>query len=120
MYKYILYFLVSGAVITGSILLAEIGQPFLGGLLLVLPNMSIIAFYFINVAAGKSSALVAAKSSLLGTIIVWPIYMLLLLYLIPKIGVNKALLYGVMCSIVLAIIFVFFCKIPSVNAWINS
>lgn len=120
MIKYLLYFLVGGSVITFSALLAEMGYPFLGGILMTLPNLSLVGFYFINKIAGSSAVLIAVKSSLLGTIFVWPIYMLSLLYFIPKYGVNKALLFGLIISLVFAIVFVLLCKFTFLSSWIDS
>lgn len=120
MIKYLLYFLVGGSVITFSALLAEMGYPFLGGLLMVLPNISLVGFYFINKIAGGSAVLIAVKSSLLGTIFVWPLYMISLLYFIPKYGVNRALLLGLMVSLVFAIVFVLLCKYTFLSSWIEA
>lgn len=118
--RYFLYFLISGFVVTCAALLAERDKAFLGGLLMVLPNMSLIAFYFINKVSSPSSTMIALKSSLLGTIIVWPAYMLVLMFLIPKIGVNKSLITGFVASIIMAIFFIFFCKTTIISNWINS
>ena len=120
MIKYLLYFLISGSIITGAALLAEIGHPFIGGILMVLPNLSLVGFYFINKATGLAPVMITLKSSLLGTIIVWPIYMGTLLYFIPKVGVNKSLVLGVVVSLVMAVVFALLCKYTPLASWFNS
>lgn len=119
MIKYLLYFLVGGFIITSTALLAEIGHPFLGGILLVLPNLSLVAFYFINKVVGDSAVIIAVKASLLGTIFIWPAYMLSLIFLIPKIGVNRSLVIGFFISLFLAILFVLFFRYTPLSSWFN-
>lgn len=118
--KYILCFLVSGVVITSAVILSEIGNPFLAALIMVLPNMSLIAFYFINKSSGLSVTLTAIKSSLLGTLMVWSVYMLALLYFAPKVGVNKALIYSLLVSIVVGFVFILFSRITLVKSWLTG
>lgn len=117
MIKYLLYFLVGGSIITSAALLAELGHPFLGGILMVLPNLSLVGFYFVNKVAGSSAVLVTVKSSLLGTIFVWPVYMISILFLIPKLGVNKSLVIGLIISLFLAFIFILLCKYTFISSW---
>jgi len=120
MIKYLLYFLVGGGVVASAALLAELGHPFLGGILMVLPNISLVGLYFINQVSGASSTLITIKTSLLGTLLVWPIYMASLLYFIPKFGVNKSLFFGLIISLVFALLFVLLIKYTFLSSWINS
>tara|TARA_Y100000310_G_C20666205_1_gene807627 strand:+ start:862 stop:1224 length:363 start_codon:yes stop_codon:yes gene_type:complete len=120
MIKYLLYFLVGGSIVTSTALLAELGHPFLGGILMVLPNISLVGLYFINKVSGATSTLITIKTSLLATILVWPIYMISLLYFIPKHGVNKSLFFGLLVSIVFAVLFILLIKFTSLSSWINS
>lgn len=117
MIEYLLYFLVGGSVVAFAVLLAEIGHPLLGGILMTFPNISLVAFYFINKVAGSSAVMITIKSSLLATLFVWPVYMLSLIFLIPKYGVNKSLIMGVGISIFLAIFFVLLFKYTSLSSW---
>jgi len=119
MFEYLLYFLVGGSVVALAILLAERGHPFLGGILMVLPNLSLVSFYFINKVAGSNAVIISVKSSLLATIFIWPVYMLSLIFLIPKFGVNKSLVIGFLISIILAVIFVSFFKYTALSSWVN-
>ncbi|MBI5066355.1 hypothetical protein HZA97_09045 [Candidatus Woesearchaeota archaeon] len=120
MLKYLLYFLVSGSVISLAAFASEKGYPFLAGILMVLPNMSLVAFYFINKSAGPKSTIIAVKSSALATFMVWPFYALVLLYFIPKIGVNKSLLYGFFVSIVVAVVFFYVSQLSFFQNFINK
>jgi len=119
MIEYILYFIIGGIIVTSSILLARIGHPILGGVLMVLPNLSLVGFYFINKTSGSNAVISTVKSSLIGTVFIWPIYMISLLYFIPKIGVNKALLIGVLISVILAVIFLLLWKYTFISIWLK-
>ncbi|PIN81178.1 hypothetical protein COV13_02075 [Candidatus Woesearchaeota archaeon CG10_big_fil_rev_8_21_14_0_10_32_9] len=119
MIEYFLYFLVGGTIVTASVILAQIGHPLLAGVLMFLPNMSLVGFYFINKTSGSTAVLTTVKSSLLGTIFIWPIYMLALLYFIPKFGVNKALLISLGIVLVFALIFVLVCKYTPLSIWLK-
>ncbi|HII71169.1 TPA: hypothetical protein HA265_00250 [Candidatus Woesearchaeota archaeon] len=120
MIKYALYFLISGAVITAAAIMADRGKALIGGILMVLPNMSLVAFYFINNTSGATATIQVIKTALLGTIFVWPFYMFALLMLIPKIGVNRSLMASFALCVVLGAAFVVICKNPLVYNWIRT
>ncbi len=92
MLKYALYFLVGGAVVTLITLLAELGHPFLAGIAIVVPSVTLVSFYFIGKSSGAGAVVASAKSALMTTFVVWLPYMLSVIYLAPKLGVNRALL----------------------------
>ncbi len=118
--KYILYFLISGGIITGSAFLAERSGPVIASILLVLPNVSLVAFYFINRASGLLKTIQVIKVSFLSTMLVWPFYALCLLYFAPKLGVNKALLLSALATALVSIGFIYFCKIPLIRNWVGN
>lgn len=119
MLKYILYFIASGAIIAASAFLAEKSMAILAGILMVLPNMSLVAYYFINRASGLLKTISVIKVSFLSTMLVWPFYALCLLGLAPKFGINKALVISFVVTVFIAIGFIYFCKIPAISKWLQ-
>jgi len=94
MIEYILYFITGGLIVTSVIALARAGYPFLSGLALTFPAVTIVSFYFIGKSKGAGFVATTAKSSFLAALFIWMPYMLTIIYLAPKTGVNKALLAG--------------------------
>ncbi len=94
MLDYILYFITGGVVVTGVVALARAGYPFLSGIALMFPSVTVVSFYFIGRSKGVDFVILTAKSSLLAALLVWAPYMLTLIYLAPRFGVNRALTGG--------------------------
>ena len=94
MMEYVLYFIVGGVVVTTVAALARAGYPFLSGLALMFPSVTVLSFYFIGRSKGSAFVVTTAKSSLLAALLVWTPYILTIIYMAPRVGVNKALAVG--------------------------
>lgn len=108
MLRYLLYFLMGGITVTLVVLFAEMGRPFLSGLAIVFPAVTVISFYFIGRAAGPESVAMTARSALYTSAVVWVPYILTVIYLAPRVGVNRALLMGVAVFLVVGSIWVYY------------
>jgi heme/copper-type cytochrome/quinol oxidase subunit 4 len=98
MLRYLVYFFTGGTVVTITVLLAEMGHPFLSGLALVF--LTAISFYFIGVKTGSQAVSKAALSALLTSIVVWTPYIFIVIRYSPRWGVTKALLVGIFVFLV--------------------
>lgn len=108
MLRYLLYFLMGGITVTLVVLFAELGHPFLSGMVIVFPAVTVISFYFIGRAAGPEAVAVTAKSALYTSAVVWVPYILTVIYLAPRAGVNRALLMGIGVFLVVGSVWVYF------------
>lgn len=106
MLKYLLYFLVGGAVVTVISVLAERGHPLLAGIMAIFPGVTLVSFYFIGKSAGNEAVAATAKSCLVA-LPIWIPYALTIVWLSPRIGTNKALFIGVVLFTVLAFALVY-------------
>lgn len=110
MIEYILYFITGGLIVTSVVALARAGHPFLSGLALTFPSVTIVSFYFIGKTKGASFVVTTAKSSFLAVLFVWSPYILTVIYLASKAGVNKALLAGFFVFLVFGSVWVYLSK----------
>ena len=95
MLRYLAYFLMGGLTVTLVVLLAEMSHPFLSGMAIVFPAVTVISFYFIGRAAGPEAVTVTARSALYTSAVVWVPYILTVIYFAPRVGVNRAILMGI-------------------------
>lgn len=107
MLEYFLYFIAGGSIVTLVVYLAKQGYPFLSGIALVFPSVTMLSFYFIGRTTGNVAVVESAKSALFATFIVWIPYVLVIVYLTPRFGVNSALAGGVLVFIILALIWIY-------------
>lgn len=105
--EYLLYFLVGGSIVSLVVYLAKQGYPFLSGIALVFPSVTMLSFYFIGRAAGNTAVVESARSALLATFIVWVPYVLAIIYLTPRHGVTTALTVGILVFMALALIWIY-------------
>lgn len=103
MVKYLFYFLTGGVIVTLTTFLAESGNPILAGIVGMFPSASLVTLYLAGKSAGGEIVSQTAKSYLISAFLAWIPYLLVIIYLAPKIGVNKALLIGVAVFLILAI-----------------
>jgi len=103
-WNYLVYFLVGGGVVTVVVALAEAGSPFLAGIALLFPALTVVSFFFIGAEIGAAAAIDSAKSVVAGTIVAWFPYIITFILLAPKWGVPKALAAGIGVFIVIATI----------------
>ena len=102
----IIYFITGGLVTTVIVFLEGIGQRTLSGLATLIPVFTLVAYFFIGKTEGGKAVSQHAKFVLVGTLISWVPYMLVIAYLSPRIGPNKAILVGLTVFFVLALIYI--------------
>jgi uncharacterized membrane protein (GlpM family) len=105
--EYLLYFVAGGSIVSLVVYLAKQGHPFLSGIALVFPSVTMLSFYFIGRTTGSAAVVESAKSALFATFIVWVPYVLVIVYLTPRLGVNTALAGGVIIFMVLALLWIY-------------
>lgn len=111
MKEYIYSFLVGGLV-TFAITYFEIsGLPLLSRLAALFPVFTWISYLFIGRLDGAQAVSSHALFVLLGTIVAWMPYMLVVYYFAPKLGTDKAIVLGIVVFIILAMTFIKFYKI---------
>ena len=102
----IIYFITGGLVTTVIVALEQSGRRTLSGLATLIPVFTLVAYFFIGQTRGGKAVGQHAKFVLVGTLISWVPYMLVIAYLSPKIGPNKAILAGLTVFFVLALIYI--------------
>lgn len=102
-----LYFIAGGVTVTAAVLLAEIGNPFLSGIAIMFPGITVISYYFIGKIAGAACVSTSIKSIITAALIVWLPYMLTLAYLAPRMGVNKALVFSIRVFLIIGTAWLF-------------
>ena len=102
----IIYFITGGLVTTVIVALEQSGRRTLSGLATLIPVFTLVAYFFIGQTQGGKAVGQHAKFVLIGTLISWVPYMLVIAYLSPRIGPNKAILVGLAVFFVLALIYI--------------
>ena len=102
----IIYFITGGVVTTIIVVLEERGQRTLSELATLIPVFTLVAYFFIGQTKGGIAVGQHAKFVLVGTLISWVPYMLVVAYLAPKIGPNRAILAGLAVFFVLALVYI--------------
>ncbi len=102
----IIYFLTGGIFTTLIVLLEENGSRLLSGFATLMPVFTLVSYIFIG--QSKNGGLAVSKHSmfvLTGTIVSWVPYMLVVSWLSPSLGANKAIAWGLATFFVLAAAF---------------
>jgi uncharacterized membrane protein (GlpM family) len=99
----IIYFITGGLVTALIVVLEESGHRTLSGLATLMPVFTLVAYFFIGQTKGGKAVGQHALFVLIGTLISWVPYMLVVAYLSPRIGPNKAILSGLAVFFVLAL-----------------
>jgi uncharacterized membrane protein (GlpM family) len=102
----IIYFVTGGLVTTMIVVLEQTGRRTLSELATLIPVFTLVAYFFIGQTKGGQAVGQHAKFVLVGTVISWVPYMLVVAYLAPKIGPNKAILAGLAVFFVLALVYI--------------
>ena len=102
----IIYFITGGLFTTIIVVLEEAGQRTLSALATLVPVFTLVAYFFIGQTKGGKAVGQHAKFVLVGTLISWVPYMLVVAYLSPKIGPNKAILAGLVVFFILALTYI--------------
>ena len=104
---YFLYFLIGGSIVSLTVFLAKQGYPLLSGIALIFPSYTLLSFLLIGRNVGNAAVIESAKSALLCTFIAWVPYVLIIIYLTQKWGLNNALIIGVSIFLVITLIWIY-------------
>ena len=102
----IVYFVTGGLVTTIIVVLEQTGKRTLSELATLIPVFTLVAYFFIGQTKGGQAVGQHAKFVLVGTLISWVPYMLVVACLAPKIGPNRAILAGLAVFFVLALAYI--------------
>jgi uncharacterized membrane protein (GlpM family) len=92
--EYLLYFFIGGAVTTVIVALEENGSRLLSGFATLIPVFTLVAYFFIGESRGGLAVSQHAWFVLIGTIVSWIPYMLVVALLASRIGSQKAIVIG--------------------------
>jgi len=102
----VVYFVTGGLVTTIIVYLEGIGQRTISGLATLMPVFTLVAYFFIGQTKGGQAVGQHAKFVLVGTLISWVPYMLVVAYLAPRVGPNRAILAVLAVFFALALAYV--------------
>ncbi len=103
--SYLLYFLTGGVFTLLIVVLEENGSRLLSGFATLVPVFTLVAYIFIGESRGGGAVGQHAWFVLVGTIISWVPYMILVAYLAPRIGSKYAIGAGLAGFFILAAIY---------------
>ena len=104
--SYAMYFSIGGAVTVLIVALEQSNHRLLSGLAAIVPVFTVVAYFFIGETKGGSAVAQHAWLVLIGTLVAWVQYMLVVALLSPKIGTVKAIPTGLGAFLVLAIAYI--------------
>lgn len=102
----VIYFVTGGTFTALIVALEESGRRTLSGLATLIPVFTLVAYFFIGESAGGAAVGQHAKWVLTGTLVSWVPYMLLIAYLAPRVGSQKAIAAGLALFFVLALSYI--------------
>lgn len=108
MLNILIYFFAGGIVTTAIVLLEESGLRILSEFATLMPVFTVIAYLFIGESQGGVALSDHAKLVLVGTLVAWVPYMLVVIWLAPHWGTYKSIGSGLAVFFVLVIIFLLF------------
>jgi len=100
--SYFIYFLTGGIFTVLIVALEENGSRLLSGFATLMPVFTLVAYIFIGETSGGASVGQHAWFVLVGTIVSWIPYMVLVAYLAPRIGPKWAITAGLLGFFILA------------------
>lgn len=103
--SYLLYFLTGGIFTVLIVALEENGSRLLSGFATLMPVFTLVAYIFIGESSGGKSVGQHAWFVLIGTLISWVPYMILVAYLAPRIGSKYAIGAGLAGFFILAAVY---------------
>jgi uncharacterized membrane protein (GlpM family) len=103
----IIYFLTGGIVTVLIVLLEKSGYRLLSGLATLMPVFTLVSYIFIGESQGGVAVSKHSQFVLVGTLVTWVPYMLVIGFLAPKMGAYKAIAVGMGVFTILALMFVY-------------
>ncbi|MBI5654273.1 hypothetical protein HZC53_01265 [Candidatus Uhrbacteria bacterium] len=104
--EYAIYFVTGGIVTTFIVALENSNSRLLSGFAALMPVFTLVAYIFIGETKGGVAVSQHSWLVLLGTMVSWVPYMLIIAILAPKIGPHKAIGLGLAAFIILALIYI--------------
>ncbi len=101
--SYLVYFITGGLFTALIVALEENGDRLLSGFATLVPVFTLVAYIFIGQSRGGAAVGSHAWFVLVGTIISWVPYMILVAYLAPRLGPKLAISAGMLGFFVLAL-----------------
>jgi uncharacterized membrane protein (GlpM family) len=101
--NYFIYFLTGGLFTVLIVALEENGSRLLSGFATLMPVFTLVAYIFIGQTSGGKSVGQHAWFVLIGTIVSWIPYMILVAYLAPRVGAKWAIISGLLGFFILAL-----------------
>ena len=111
MIEYILAFVTGGLLTLGIVYFELNGSPLISRTAALFPIFTWLSYLFIGRLGSDEAVSRHSLFVLLGTIVSWIPYMLIVYLLAPKIGAYKALLLGMITFIACAFMFIKFYKV---------
>lgn len=105
---YIIYFLTGGIVTVIIVAFEENGSFLISGFATLMPVFTLVAYIFIGETKGGAAVGRHAWFVLIGTIVSWVPYMVVVATLAPHIGANKAIVAGLIVFAVFSITYILF------------
>jgi len=103
--SYLIYFLTGGIFTVLIVALEENNQRLLSGFATLMPVFTLVAYIFIGESRGGAAVGQHAWFVLVGTIVSWVPYMILVAYLAPRIGSKYAIATGLIGFFICATIY---------------
>jgi len=101
----IVNFLIGGTVTALIVGFEQSGHRILSGLATLVPVFTLVSYFLIGAKEGGVAVGNHSKLVLVGTLVSWVPYMMIVAYLAPKIGANKAIFSGLGVFFILATTF---------------
>ena len=98
-----IYFVIGGTVTALIVALEQSNHRLLSGLATLIPVFTLVAYYLIGDSRGGTAVSQHAWLVLVGTLVAWCPYMIVVAMLAPKIGTAKAIPAGLLAFFVLAL-----------------
>jgi len=102
-----IYFVTGGLVTTIIVILEQVGNRTLSGLATLVPVFTLVGYFFIGQNKGGQAVAQHARFVLVGTLVSWVPYMLVVASLAPRFGPNRAIVAGLAVFFVLALSYIF-------------
>jgi uncharacterized membrane protein (GlpM family) len=103
----IIYFITGGLFTTLIVFFEESNQRYLSGFAALMPIFTLVSYFFIGETKGAAAVSHNGAFVLVGTLVSWVPYMIVVIYLAPKIGTNKAIALGLAAFFTLSAIYLF-------------
>ena len=105
--RYAIYFIIGGIVTVTIVGFEEFGSPLISRLAAIFPVFTWLAYLIIGQLGSGKDVAQHATFVLFGTIVSWIPYMATIIWLSPKIGVQRAVLCAIGVFLIMAFIFIY-------------